>query len=230
MNKYKDMIAFSDIGSLCEHIIDMAEKEVVNMIAHRGIVLETLRCIEHSCNIEIGCLDIDFVNDYDKEYTLCTYYDEDSDLLNISIEKLFDEEKNCYLGVDGYVLIHENANSRALRDILDNHNSEVSDYDWFAIGEDDAEEPVGYNNIVENKNTDKINDKILDKTKTDKTGVKHLKNDEEDIHGFILSSSDGDICNIYSYYMADIFDSFDRNGLKRFLRELNERLYDVKLY
>lgn len=217
MNKYKDMITFINIDNLCEHIIDMAEKEVVNMIAHRGIILETLRCIEHSYNIKIGCIDIDFVNDYDKEYTLCTYYDDDSDLLNVSIEKLFDEEKNCYLGVDGYVLIHENANSRALRDILDNHNSEVSDYDWFAIGEDDAEEPVRYNNIVENKNTDKIS-------------VKHLKNDEEEIHGVILSSSDGDICNIYSYYMADIFDNFDRNGLKMFLRELNERLYDLKLY
>ena len=217
MNKYKDMITFINIDNLCEHIIDMAEKEVVNMIAHRGIILETLRCIEHSYNIKIGCIDIDFVNDYDKEYTLCTYYDDDSDLLNVSIEKLFDEEKNCYLGVDGYVLIHENANSRALRDILDNHNSEVSDYDWFAIGEDDAEEPVGYNNIIENKNTDKIS-------------VKHLKNDEKEIHGVILSSSDGDICNIYSYYMADIFDSFDRNGLKMFLRELNGRLYDLKLY
>ena len=174
MNKYKDMITFINIDNLCGHIIDMAEKEVVNMIAHRGIILETLRCIEHSYNIKIGCIDIDFVNDYDKEYTLCTYYDDDSDLLNVSIEKLFDEEKNCYLGVDGYVLIHENANSRVLRDILDNHNSEVSDYDWFAIGEDDAEEPVRYNNIVENKNTDKIS-------------VKHLKNDEEEIHGVILS-------------------------------------------
>ena len=56
------------------------------------------------------------------------------------------------------------------------------------------------------------------------------QNDEEEIHGVILSSSDGDICNIYSYYMADVFDSFDRNGLKMFLRELNERLYDLKLY
>ena len=138
MNKYKDMIAFSDIDCLCEYIIDTAEKEVVNMIAHREIVLETLRCIEYSCDIEIGCLDIDFIDDYDKEYTLCAYYGDSSDLLNVSVEKSFDEAKNCYLGMDGYILIHEETNSKALRDILDNHNSEISDYDWFVIGEDDA--------------------------------------------------------------------------------------------
>lgn len=222
MNTYKDMISFKDIDYLCDYIMEKSEEEFTSVIANRDIILTIMyNLISVYCDFEIGCCHIDFEDMYDKEYYLSIFKNEDTDIYSISIEKAYNEDTQCYLGTDGYIMFHEETNSKALRDILNNHNSEVSDYDWFIIGEDDVDEPVVHDGVVNSKNINNINDKISEKTKTEKTDVKYSKDDNGDIHGFTLSSSDGDSCFSYSYYGTDVLDG---DELQKLVRALSESL------
>lgn len=45
-----------------------------------------------------------------------------------------------YFGTDGYVLFHEDANSKAMLDMQNNENIELSGHDWFTIGEEELED------------------------------------------------------------------------------------------
>lgn len=235
MERYKDMISFKDIDYLCDYIMEKSEEEFTSVIANRDIILTIMYdLISAYCDIEIGCCHIDFEDMYDKEYYLSIFKNEDTDIYSISIEKAYNEDTQCYLGTDGYIMFHEETNSKALRDILNNHNSEVSDYDWFIIGEDDVDESIEHDDNVKNKNTNKINDKVnnkndkvSDKVKTEKTDVKYSKDDNGNIHGFILSSSDGNGYRSYSYYGTDVLDG---DELKSLVRAMNESLYGDLLY
>ena len=150
MNTYKDMIGFKNVFSLCDYIVEKSEEELISIIANKHIILDIMYVlIADYSGFEIEYCDIDFDSAYDKEYYLSIFRDEDIDICNISIGKAYNEDKSSYFGMDGYIMFHEDANSKALRDILNNHYSEVADYDWFVLGEDDADEPV------ENDDTDK---------------------------------------------------------------------------
>ena len=45
-----------------------------------------------------------------------------------------------YFGTDGYVLFHEDVNSKAMLDMQNNENIELSGHDWFTIGEEELED------------------------------------------------------------------------------------------
>ena len=104
-----------------------------------------------------------------------------SDSLLFSVEDIYDYEKDKYMATDGYVLFHEDVNSKALIDMENNKYADIT-HDWFTIGEDecDCDECCG---CCECDNDD-----------TELT---------EDTHGFTVSNSDENGYYSYSFYSTD---------------------------
>ena len=106
---------------------DLAVDVLAELLTYNSIILEFV--------------DIDSY-EYDKEYYVTLSLDEDkineTYYWHVSIEKAYNDVREAYWGTDGYVLFHEDINSKILVDIQNNENVEMSGRDWFVIGEDDS--------------------------------------------------------------------------------------------
>ncbi len=63
----------------------------------------------------------------------------ESDNWYINVEKCYLPEKEKYISTEGYVLFHEDVNSKALIDMQNNEYMPLGDHDWFTIGDEDLE-------------------------------------------------------------------------------------------
>lgn len=135
------MKRFENVYGLVQSVYEMLDEDesVVSVVANKELTVEIMKEMLESDNIILDFAEIDD-RDYDREYLLSLYEDEDDDYWHISIEQIYDYENNRYFATDGYVLFHEDVNSKALTDMQSNKNAELSGYDWFIIGEDDCED------------------------------------------------------------------------------------------
>lgn len=132
------MQSFKDIEELVSYMFDKLNgDECVSVVADKDLTVAIVQELLAYKNVILDFADID-IYIYDKEYLVSLYGDTDTDYWHVSIEQIYNYEKEKYLGTDRYVLFHEDVNSKALVDMKENENIKLSGYDWFVIGEDDG--------------------------------------------------------------------------------------------
>ena len=81
-----------------------------------------------------------------------------SDAWHVSVEKCYNESKDIYYSTEGYVLFHEDVNSKALIDMQRNEFMPLGEHDWFTVGkdeelEDSDDEELSENDIYDSEST-----------------------------------------------------------------------------
>lgn len=191
---------FENIKDLVAYMFDKLDgEEPVSVIANKDLTVSIMKELLDYDDIILDICDIDSF-EYDSEYLVSLRDEIDTDYYHVSVEQIYNYEKEKYFGTDGYVLFHEDVNSKALIDMQKNENVELSGYDWFTIGDDeetfDGEScKVG----VENKLSEK--------------SVEYSKDKDGDMHGFSASRSDGNSFYSYSVYTSDKLSIADIQSL-----------------
>lgn len=206
MKKAKDMIRFQDIYELCNHMMSKVKDDEVTVVANRDTVISIMRELISVYTFDIDRIDIDFEEEYFDAYYVNLYIDKDTKRLFMSIGKGYNEYRNEYFGFDGYVMFDECVNSRAMIDLFNNEDVDVSDYDCFIIGDDDTE--------YEQESKCKCKNKLEDKDR-----ISYLKDDNGDIHGFSINASNENSAYSYSFYGTDVYDNSDIINLTAALRD-----------
>lgn len=182
------MLIYDDVEQLVSDMFRTIEvdEDVISVVADKNLVLEIMQEMHTYENVNIYCCNIDdFAYDRDKEYFISLYYDDDDECWYVCVGQAYNIYNNKYVGMGGYVLFHEDVNSKALIDMQNNKMSFLTGHDWFVIGEDDSfkscdEDVTDENtNVVENENKSvkpatsskyiyRVNDKEVDKETYDK--------------------------------------------------------------
>lgn len=133
------MVAFKDIEHIVSHMFESIDEDIenVSVITDRKMAIDILKEILTYDGIEISICDIEDEYGYDREYVVTITLDDD--VYDIGLEKAYCYENDIYLGIDGYVLFHEDVNSKALVDLQNNEYVKPDIHDWFVIGEDGEE-------------------------------------------------------------------------------------------
>lgn len=114
----------------------------VSIVANSDIAIEFMRAFTLMCEsdfVKPGVIIFD-PYEYHKEYVITIIPDLEDDTIIISMEPAYSAEVDSYLSPGGYVLFHKGTDERALDDIQENPNVEMSGYDWFSIGSYDGSE------------------------------------------------------------------------------------------
>lgn len=181
---------FENIKDLVAYMFEKLDgEEPVSVVADKDLIVSIMKELLDYDDIILDICDINSF-EYDSEYLVSLRDEIDTDYYHVSVEQIYNYEREKYFGTDGYVLFHEDVNSKALIDMQNNKNIEMSGHDWFVIGEDeetfDGEScKVG----VENKLSEKC--------------VEYSKDKDGDMHGFSASRSDGNSFYSYSVYTSD---------------------------
>ncbi len=150
------MLNFDNVEDLVADMFENLDEEnhLVTVISDRELTLEIMHELLNYNNVILNSCEIDDIQDYGKEYFVSLFDDVNSDNWYINVEKSYLEEKGKYLSTDGYVLFHEDVNSKAMIDMQNNEFMPLGNHDWFVIGESDADEDVD----PDNGNTDEDKD------------------------------------------------------------------------
>ncbi len=131
------MLKFEHVEELAAYMFEKIDgDDPVSVVVDKDLAVDVMKELLDYNNVILNFANVD-IYDYDKEYIVSLYDDTDTDYWHVSIEQLYNYEKEMYFGTDGYILFHEDVNSKALVDMLNNENVELSGYDWFVISEDD---------------------------------------------------------------------------------------------
>lgn len=180
------MLKYNGIEQLVSDMFHTVEidEDIVSVIANKDLVIEIMQEMLTYDNVKIDRLNIDsFV--YDKEYFISLYYDDDDECWYICADQSYIYDTGKYVAMGGYILFHEDVNSKALVDIQNNEMSFLTGHDFFVIGEDDSfetddedvsdeeaelseKEDVVSNQVSYSKSVFRINGKEVDKETYDK--------------------------------------------------------------
>lgn len=150
------MLNFNNIENLVSHMFEKLDgDEFVSVVANKELSVAIIQELLEYKNVILKYANVDGY-EYDKEYIVTLHDDCDSDSWDIAIEPIYSYEKEMYFGTDGYVLFHEDTNSKAMLDMQNNENIELSGHDWFTIGEEESEDT---NEGTSNKET-KLDDDV----------------------------------------------------------------------
>lgn len=187
-----------------EKIFDI-EEEIVSVVADKELIIRLMT--ELLCNKDT-VLDVCEINsyDYDREYLTSLWRDEEDNLYHLSVTQTYNYEQGIYFSTDGYILFHEDVNSKAQIDMQNNPFTEISEIDWFIIGEDNSDFDC------ENCDRDECVRCWEDCAEHGKK-VAHSKNDGNDMHGFTVSKSDRNSYYSMSFYSTDKLSKRDIQGL-----------------
>jgi len=154
------MLNFNNIEELVSHMFTKLEgDEPVSVVANKDLAVAVMKELLDYDNVILNFANVD-TYDYDKEYIVSLYDATDTDYWYVDIEQIYDYEKDIYLGADGYVLFHEDVNSKALVDMQNNEFIPLEDHDWFVIGEDEEADDIENDN-EEEVAVSAINDKAV---------------------------------------------------------------------
>ena len=200
------MINFENVEALVSHMFDCVNAEdPVTVVADKDLAIEVMTELLDYNNVALEFVDIDSF-EYDKEYFVTLLYDEDEeDYWRVSVEKAYNYVREAYFGTDGYVLFHEDINSRILVDIQNNENVEMSGRDWFIIGEDDSFE-TGDNEDVEQEGEETTKD-LGENTNAEYTVTVKCNVDPGDVVGLVR---DVERSVLHMYEMFDEMNRFRR--------------------
>ena len=139
------MLNFEDIENLAAYMFENLDNEdnLVSVISNKAMAVEIMKELLTYENVILNSCEMDADCEYDKEYLITVYDVVESEYWYVNIEKIFNHNTGKYLGVSGYVLFHEDVNSKAMVDMLNNEFMPLGEHDWFVIGdEDESEEDV----------------------------------------------------------------------------------------
>ena len=145
------MLNFKNIENLVSHMFDNLDNEdnLVSVITNKSMTTDILVELLNYKNVILNSCDIDYEEEYDREYIVSLFDDAESDNWYVNVGKSYLPEKEKYVATEGYVLFHEDVNSKAMVDMKNNEYIPLGDYDWFTIGEEKLEDINEDNNDVE---------------------------------------------------------------------------------
>lgn len=130
------MLNFDDIEDLISYIFEkLDDDESVSVVANKDLSLSIIKELLEYENIILKYANVDDY-EYNREYIVTLHDDIDTDDWDIAIEPIYNYEKEMYFGTDGYVLFHEDVNSKVMIDMQNNKNVEISGHDWFVINDE----------------------------------------------------------------------------------------------
>ena len=134
------MLIYDNVEQLVADMFHTLEvdEDIVSVIADKDLTVEIMQELFTYENINLEYCDITVKENYNREYFCSLSYDYDTEGYYFCIEPAYNGEKGKYLGINGYVLFHEDVNSKALIDMQNNEMSFLTGHDWFVIGEDDS--------------------------------------------------------------------------------------------
>lgn len=148
------MLNFDSIEDLVSYMFEQLDgDEPVSVVANKELSVSIIQEFLEYKNVIPKYANVDDY-EYDKEYIVTLHDDCNLDSWDIAIEPIYNYEKEMYFGTDGYVLFHEDINSKAMLDMQNNENVELSGHDWFTIGEDELEDTNKDNEETESANDD----------------------------------------------------------------------------
>lgn len=134
---------FEDIEHLVSYMFEKLEgDEPVSVVADKNFAVEVMQELLTYNNTILNMCEIETSNEYDREYLVSLYNVTDEGYWNINVEKIYSYEKEKYFSIGGYVLFHEDVNSKALIDMQNNKFMPLIGHDWFVIGKDEETDNV----------------------------------------------------------------------------------------
>ena len=132
------MLNFDNIEDLVSYMFANLDNEdnLVSVIANKEMIIEIMRELLDYNNVILNSCDIDDDCDYGREYIVTLFDDIDSDNWYVNVEKCYLTDKNRYFSIDGYVLFHEDVNSKAMIDMQNSELMPLGNHDWFTVGEE----------------------------------------------------------------------------------------------
>lgn len=135
-------LVFDDAEELVTYMWDkiVDTNEPVTVIADKDTVVNVMNDLLTYDDVVLK--DCDIKIEYNREYFVSLYREDECDW-GVYVHPAYNDENNRYYGKSGYVLFHEDINSKALVDMQNNEVAKMSGHDWFIIGEDDSFESDG---------------------------------------------------------------------------------------
>lgn len=145
------MLNFENIEDLVSHMFaNLGNKNnLVSVIANKQMITDIMVELLNYKNVILNSCDIDYEEEYDREYIVSLFDDAESDNWYVNVGKSYLPEKEKYVATEGYVLFHEDVNSKAMVDMQNSKIFPLDDHDWFTVGEtefDDADADADGNN------------------------------------------------------------------------------------
>lgn len=144
------MLNFENIENLVSHMFNNLDNEdnLVSVIANKKMVTDIMVELLNYKNVILESCELDYDEEYDREYIISLFDDVESDNWHVNVEKCYLAQKDKYVSTDGYILFHEDVNSKALIDMQNNEYMHLGDHDWFTIGNEK------FDNTDEDESTD----------------------------------------------------------------------------
>lgn len=136
------MLSFKTTEELVSYMFEQLDNEdnLVSVVAHKDIVVDILKEFFNYEDVILDACEIDYESEYDHEYIISLFKEPETNKFYINIEKCYLSQKEGYVSTDGYVLFHEDVNSKALIDMQNNEYAPLSEHDWFTFKNDEADE------------------------------------------------------------------------------------------
>lgn len=199
------MINFDNIEDLVAYMFENLDNEdnLVSVIAGKEIIVSVMNELLDYENVILNSCDIDDNSDYSKEYRISLYDNVDSDYWYVNVEKDYDSENGHYFGSDGYVLFHEDANSKSFIDKQNNELMPLGDHDWFVVSEDIEEDNLDEDNASDTNLSTKVKE------------VYHVNGKEVDKDTYLkmVDKINRDIYKDMNREFSDMFDMLYRPWL-----------------
>lgn len=197
---------FEDVEDLCLDIVDkfdnlLNEEGDITVLAKYEIAREVIAVLCSYYKIQSVLIDRPEYNKYEKEYLVSLNQD------GIWCEHAFAD--NHYIGDGGSTIlyVHEDCNSKALSKIKGHITVEfgICEMDCECDGEClDCEEECDFDEEFEcDGNCEKCE---LDETEPSDSELAAIVDEEDNLHGFTYSSSDGNSYHSVSYYTTENLD------------------------
>ena len=200
------MLNFNTIEDLVSHMFEYTDNEdnLVSVVTDKEMSVEIMKELLNYENVILNSCNIDFDEEYDREYIVSLLDDVDSDNWYVNVEKSYIPDNDKYVSTDGYVLFHEDVNSKAMVDMQNNEFMPLGDYNWFVVGEADGEIEHTY----------KVNGKPVDKETYDNYVSKIAPDsDPEDEEDNAPDNDDYSItvkCNLDAHEALEIIKDLER--------------------
>lgn len=192
------MLNFENIEDLVSHMFEHLDNEdnLVSIIANKQMTTDIMVELLNYKNVILNSCDIDYEEEYGREYIVSLFDDRESDNWYVNAEKCYLSEKGKYVSTDGYVLFHEDVNSKAMIDMQNNEYMPLGKYDWFTIGD---KNDTDSDENAENENEDSANSVTVTVNLDSYEAEKMIRNMEVD---FVRRMS-GMIDMLYRPYLYD---------------------------
>lgn len=145
------MLNYENIENLVSHMFDNLDNEdnLVSVIANKKMVTDIMVELLNYKNVILESCELDYDEEYDREYIVSLFDDVESDNWHVNVEKCYLAQKDKYVSTDGYILFHEDVNSKAMVDMQNNEYMPLGEHDWFTIGNEELEDINEDDNDVE---------------------------------------------------------------------------------